>query len=58
MLRPVAPARSLVRPARRTSGKDEADVHVEIIPPRGAPAPKVGRAKVTGRTIIINRKGP
>lgn len=58
MLIPVKPARSLVRSSHRNSDEDEADVHVEVIQPKGAAASKIGRARPSGRTAIMNRKAP
>lgn len=56
MLIPVNPSRHLVKSSKAT-GVDK-DVHLEVIPYRDQPEPKVGQARVSGRTVIINRKGP
>lgn len=58
MLIPVNPSRALVRSSKRKPQRDDSDVHLEVIPPRGGEVKKVGRAKATGRTEAFNRKGP
>lgn len=58
MLIPVNPSKSLVRSAPPTVRPDDDDVTVEVVPPVNAEARQVGRAKVSGRSVIMNRKGP
>lgn len=58
MLIPVKPSRALVHASRRKVTPDDSDVHLEVIPPKGNEAKKVGQAKVTGRTAAFNRKAP
>jgi hypothetical protein len=58
MLIPVNPSRALVRASKRKAQRADRDVHLEVIPPRDGQVAKVGRAKVTGRTEAINRRGP
>jgi hypothetical protein len=58
MLIPVNPSRALKRSGKRASDEEQSDVHVEVISASGNQEKKVGRAKATGRTEAINRKGP
>jgi hypothetical protein len=56
MLIPVNPSKNLAKASKPE--RDEGDVHLEVIPWRVQGEKKVGRARVTGRTVILNRKGP
>jgi hypothetical protein len=58
MLIPVKPSRALLRSGPQGPRKVDKDVHVEVFPRRRPEQKKVGQAKTSGRTQIINRRGP
>ncbi len=58
MLIPVKPSKALQRARRTNETSPHPDLQLEVIPFRNPEDVKVGRAKVTGRTVILNRKGP
>ena len=56
---PVNPSKALKHSGGRSRDPvDDADIDVEVIPYQTTEAKTVGRAKTTGRTVIMNRKGP
>jgi hypothetical protein len=57
MLIPVNPSKNLHPSGRRPVAASD-DVTVEHIDPVKPEEPRVGQARVSGRTAAINRKGP
>jgi hypothetical protein len=58
VLIPVNPSKALRRKTHEMAEEDARDVCVDVVPAEDAEEVRVGRAKVSGRSAIFNRRGP